>query len=133
MADKKPEAKPETSNEEAGTQQAKSLEEGLEAAQKYDGDPLECPCIAHMKEGPCGDKFIVAYKCFLDSKEEEKGSDCLDSFREMQQCFAENPEHYKEFLGGNDEEEDGEEEDEAAKEEARQEQEWYEWNFGKKQ
>ena len=35
------------------------------------------------------------YKCFLDSKEAEKGSDCLESFRSMQQCFAENPEHYK--------------------------------------
>ena len=41
-------------------EQAKSLEEGLAAAAVYDGDPLECPCIAHMKEGPCGDKFVVA-------------------------------------------------------------------------
>ena len=31
--------------------QARTLEEGLEAAAKYDGDPLECPCIQHMKEG----------------------------------------------------------------------------------
>jgi hypothetical protein len=40
--------------------QAKTLEEGLAAAEKYEGDPLECPCIAHMKEGPCGGKFVVA-------------------------------------------------------------------------
>ena len=31
----------------------------------------------------------------MDSTEEEKGSDCLESFRGMQQCFSENPEHYK--------------------------------------
>ena len=41
-------------------EKAKSLEEGLAAAAVYEGDPLECPCIAHMKEGPCGDKFVVA-------------------------------------------------------------------------
>lgn len=37
-----------------------SLEENLAEAQNYEGDPLECPCIAHMKEGPCGEKFITA-------------------------------------------------------------------------
>lgn len=31
--------------------QARTLEEGLEAAGKYEGDPLDCPCIQHMKEG----------------------------------------------------------------------------------
>lgn len=31
----------------------------------------------------------------MDSTEEEKGSDCLESFRAMQQCFTEHPEHYK--------------------------------------
>ena len=37
----------------------------------------------------------IRYKCFLDSKEEEKGSDCLEPFRSMQQCFSENPDHYE--------------------------------------
>ena len=41
-------------------ERASSLEEGLAAAENYDGDPLECPCIQHMKEGPCGDKFVIA-------------------------------------------------------------------------
>ena len=70
---------------------------------------------------------MCRYKCFLDSKEEEKGSDCIDSFREMQQCFADNPEHYKEFLGGD--EEDESEEEKAKKQ---REEEWYTWNFPKK-
>jgi hypothetical protein len=42
-------------------EQAKTLEEGLAEAQKWDGDPLDCPCIQHMKEGPCGADFVVAY------------------------------------------------------------------------
>jgi len=108
----------------AQQEKAKSLEEGLEAAQQYEGDPLDCPCIQHMKEGPCGDKFVVAYRCFLDSKEEEKGADCIDSFRAMQQCFMENPEHYKEFLGDGDDEGD---EDQQA--EAQKKQEALEWQM----
>ncbi len=31
--------------------QAQSLQEGLAAAEKYEGDPMECPCIKNMKEG----------------------------------------------------------------------------------
>jgi hypothetical protein len=34
--------------------QARSLEEGLAAAGNYEGDPLDCPCIQHMKEGKIG-------------------------------------------------------------------------------
>ena len=83
--------------------QAKSLEEGLAAAGEYEGDPLECPCIKDLKEGPCGPQFVVAYRCFLDSKEEEKGADCIDSFHDMQQCFNDHPELYDEYLRKGDE------------------------------
>jgi hypothetical protein len=31
--------------------QAKTLEEGISAAGKYEGDPLDCPCLKDMKEG----------------------------------------------------------------------------------
>jgi hypothetical protein len=51
---------PFASSAPAEPEQATTLAEGLAAAEKYDGDPLECPCIQHMKEGPCGDKFVVA-------------------------------------------------------------------------
>jgi hypothetical protein len=33
------------------------------------GDPMECPCIQDMKNGPCGPQFVSAYRCFLDSTE----------------------------------------------------------------
>lgn len=55
-------------------------------------------CIKYNTHTCTRNKLLIAsgrYKCFLDSKEEEKGSDCLESFRGMQQCFSENPEHYK--------------------------------------
>ncbi len=31
--------------------QARTLEEGVAAAGKYEGDPLDCPCLKDMKEG----------------------------------------------------------------------------------
>ncbi len=31
--------------------QARTLEEGISAAGKYEGDPLDCPCLKDMKEG----------------------------------------------------------------------------------
>ena len=33
---------------------------------------LECPCVADLKNGPCGGPFVDAFSCFLRSKEEEK-------------------------------------------------------------
>lgn len=106
--------------------QARTLEEGLEAAASYQGDPLDCPCIAHMKEGPCGGDFVVAYKCFLDSTEKEKGSDCIESFREMQSCFQNNPEYYDQFLKGDEEDV---EVPQTAEEKWKEEEEWYANNY----
>nr|XP_033511714.1 mitochondrial intermembrane space import and assembly protein 40 homolog isoform X2 [Nicotiana tomentosiformis] len=36
---------------------------------------LECPCIAHLRSGPCGNQFSDAFLCFLKSTAEEKGAD----------------------------------------------------------
>ncbi|KAJ3133866.1 Oxidoreductase [Geranomyces variabilis] len=73
----------------------------------------DCPCLENMTKEPCGDKFKAAFSCFVYSKEEPKGSDCIDQFREMQKCFREHPEQYAAELGDDDEdEEDDDEEDE---------------------
>ena len=58
-------------------------------------EALNCPCIDGMKEGPCGDTFVAAYRCFLESKAEERGSDCLDQFQGMQACFVEHADYYE--------------------------------------
>ncbi|KAM7006949.1 mitochondrial intermembrane space import and assembly protein 40-B-like [Tautogolabrus adspersus] len=53
-----------------------------------------CPCLGGMASGPCGTEFKEAFSCFHYSKEEVKGSDCLDQFRSMQECMQHYPELY---------------------------------------
>ncbi|XP_060185789.1 mitochondrial intermembrane space import and assembly protein 40 homolog [Lycium barbarum] len=52
---------------------------------------LECPCIAHLRSGPCGNQFSDAFLCFLKSTAEEKGSDCVSPFVALQSCIKANP------------------------------------------
>ncbi|KAM3339015.1 mitochondrial intermembrane space import and assembly protein 40 [Capsicum galapagoense] len=52
---------------------------------------LECPCIAHLRAGPCGNQFSDAFLCFLKSTAEEKGSDCVSPFVALQSCIKANP------------------------------------------
>ncbi|KAI4339318.1 hypothetical protein MLD38_024275 [Melastoma candidum] len=52
---------------------------------------LDCPCIAHLRTGPCGTQFSEAFLCFMKSTTEEKGSDCVNPFVALQSCIKENP------------------------------------------
>lgn len=47
-----------------------------------------------MAHGPCGEQFREAFSCFVFSKDEPKGIDCIDKFKGMQDCFREHPEIY---------------------------------------
>lgn len=47
-----------------------------------------------MASGPCGSQFKEAFSCFHYSKEEVKGSECIDQFRNMQECMQRYPELY---------------------------------------
>lgn len=47
-----------------------------------------------MAYGPCGEQFREAFSCFVFSKDEPKGIDCIDKFKGMQDCFREHPEIY---------------------------------------
>ncbi|XP_061640257.1 coiled-coil-helix-coiled-coil-helix domain containing 4b [Phyllopteryx taeniolatus] len=53
-----------------------------------------CLCLGGMASGPCGTEFKEAFSCFHYSKEEVKGSECLDQFRTMQECMQRYPELY---------------------------------------
>ncbi|GFP92443.1 mitochondrial intermembrane space import and assembly protein 40 [Phtheirospermum japonicum] len=55
---------------------------------------LECPCIAHLRSGPCGAQFSEAFVCFLKSTAEEKGSDCVNPFVALQKCIKANPDAF---------------------------------------
>lgn len=72
---------------------------------------LECPCIAHLRSGPCGTQFSEAFVCFLKSSAEEKGSDCVHPFVALQNCIKANPNAFsKDILDDDDDEVKKEEE-----------------------
>lgn len=54
----------------------------------------DCPCLEGALKPPCGDTFKKAFGCFVNSKTEPKGSDCLEAFESMQKCFKKYPEIY---------------------------------------
>ncbi|TLD38479.1 intermembrane space import and assembly protein 40 [Venturia nashicola] len=54
----------------------------------------DCPCLGGMADGPCGPDFKEAFSCFVFSKEEPKGVDCIDKFKHMQDCFRAHPDLY---------------------------------------
>lgn len=41
----------------------------------------DCPCLGGMAHGPCGEQFRAAFSCFVYSKDEPKGMDCVDHFK----------------------------------------------------
>ncbi|KAK4213415.1 mitochondrial intermembrane space import and assembly protein 40 [Rhypophila decipiens] len=65
----------------------------------------DCPCLGGMAHGPCGEEFKAAFSCFVYSKEEPKGMDCIDKFQHMQDCFRKYPDVYGAELA-DDEDED---------------------------
>ncbi|QIX01127.1 hypothetical protein AMS68_006644 [Peltaster fructicola] len=62
----------------------------------------DCPCLGGMADGPCGEQFKAAFSCFVFSKEEPKGIDCIEHFKTMQNCFREHPDIYGSELDDDD-------------------------------
>lgn len=64
---------------------AQELEEeaGQEAAFNPETGEInwDCPCLGGMAHGPCGEEFKAAFSCFVYSKEEPKGIDCIEKFK----------------------------------------------------
>lgn len=58
----------------------------------------DCPCLGGMADGPCGEEFKRAFSCFIFSEQEPKGIDCVDKFKDMQDCFRRHPEVYAEEI-----------------------------------
>lgn len=54
----------------------------------------DCPCLKGALEPPCGDYFKSAFSCFVASQSEPKGSECLELFAAMQDCFRAHPDVY---------------------------------------
>lgn len=58
----------------------------------------DCSCLGGMAHGPCGPEFREAFSCFVYSKEEPKGMDCIEKFQGMRDCFQQHPDVYKDEL-----------------------------------
>ncbi|RIA87607.1 hypothetical protein C1645_739983 [Glomus cerebriforme] len=63
----------------------------------------DCPCLGGMAKGSCGEQFKAAFSCFIYSKAEPKGVDCLEQFQKMKECFRQHPDEYGEELDDDDE------------------------------
>ena len=72
-----------------------SLEDEADQEGAFDPETGEinwdCPCLGGMAHGPCGEEFKAAFSCFVYSKEESKGIDCIDKFQYVTGPFFETP------------------------------------------
>ncbi|KAK9864615.1 hypothetical protein WJX84_001049 [Apatococcus fuscideae] len=75
---------------QSGTEGEEDLDRKVEEA-------LACPCVADLREGPCGKPFVDAFSCYVKSTAEDKGSDCMQSFVAMQQCMLAHPDAFAEY------------------------------------
>ncbi|KAG0174158.1 Oxidoreductase [Apophysomyces sp. BC1034] len=66
----------------------------------------DCPCLGGMAQGPCGEQFKAAFSCFVYSEAEPKGVDCVEKFKDMQDCFRQYPDVYGDEIDDDDEEEE---------------------------
>lgn len=69
----------------AGTTGVEDLEDEADQQGAFNPETGEinwdCPCLGGMAHGPCGEEFKSAFSCFVYSKEEPKGMDCIDKFK----------------------------------------------------
>ncbi|GIZ05243.1 mitochondrial intermembrane space import and assembly protein 40, partial [Caerostris extrusa] len=54
-----------------------------------------CPCLGSAAIGPCSVEFRESVSCFHKSEADPKGSDCLQEFRDMNDCMDRYPELFE--------------------------------------
>ncbi|KAI7863774.1 hypothetical protein BDF14DRAFT_1841003 [Spinellus fusiger] len=92
-------------------EQKNKPEEGVSAFNPETGEiNWDCPCLGGMATGPCGEEFKAAFSCFVYSEAEPKGVDCVEHFKNMQDCFRRHPDVYGDEIDNEEEEEEEEEE-----------------------
>lgn len=97
------EAKPEAEAPKAPEDgEKKEGEEGEQQQAAYNPETGEinwdCPCLGGMAHGPCGEEFKEAFSCFVYSEADPKGFDCIEKFKNMQNCFRKYPDVYSEEI-----------------------------------
>mmetsp|Transcript_10300 Transcript_10300/g.14128 ORF Transcript_10300/g.14128 Transcript_10300/m.14128 type:complete len:90 (+) Transcript_10300:1527-1796(+) len=57
----------------------------------------DCPCLAPVKTGPCGEMLIQTMKCTLDKlRKDDPNMDC--EIPKLTHCMKQYPEQYADFL-----------------------------------
>lgn len=68
-----------------GSLDAQQLEDEMDESAAFNPETGEinwdCPCLGGMAHGPCGEEFKAAFSCFVYSKEEPKGIECIEKFK----------------------------------------------------
>ena len=59
---------------------------------------LACPCLDDLKAGPCSERFVESFTCFLKHKHEEPGTFCYPVFEKLHACVNEHRKHFKEVF-----------------------------------
>jgi len=65
-------------------------------------EAIACPCVADLRDGPCGASFVAAFSCFLRAQAGPPDAGgaaapaCLPSFDALQACMAAHPDEFAE-------------------------------------
>ncbi|CAO3615280.1 unnamed protein product [Cunninghamella blakesleeana] len=109
------------SQEEESIPKQQEEEDPVQSAIDENGEiNWDCPCLGGMAQGPCGEQFKAAFSCFVYSDAEPKGVDCVDKFKDMQDCFRQHPDVYGDEIDDEDDEEDKEKVKDEKKDEEKQ-------------
>ena len=60
-------------------------------------DALDCPCVADLKEGPCGLAFVGAFSCYVEKSDADELTECTEKFVVLQECMVRHPEDFQEL------------------------------------
>ena len=84
-----------------GSSTTPSTPEALEARVQ---EALACPCVADLRDGPCGPSFVAAFSCFLRAQAGPPdpagvaAPACLPAFKGLQACMVRHPEAFTDFV-----------------------------------
>merc|ERR1712136_134787 len=81
-----------SSGSDESTEEDKSCAEML--VNEDDSINWDIPCFKGFRDSPCWNEFKKSYSCFYYSKEEQRGSDCVDAFRTFALCTKNNPQYF---------------------------------------
>ena len=76
---------------------ARKIQAGHATTLRWRG-ALACPCLDDLKAGPCSERFVESFTCFLKHKHEEPGTYCYPVFEKLHACVNEHRKHFKEVF-----------------------------------